>query len=132
MKKLFLFFIAIILFSCSEETIQTESSNAPKKEMSFEANKAMHIKALPQGKLTAAERNFRNKIIRLSGDEFKHQLETLSSKELEKFAISFLLEDSKKLLIENNYSQKRLEELSNFDLVQKAIKIYSEKINNQL
>lgn len=100
--------------------------------MSFEADKAMHIKDLPQDKLTIAERNFQNKIIRLSGDEFNHQLETLSSKELEKFAISFLLEDSKKLLIENNYSQNRLEELSEFDLVQQAIKIYSKKINNQL
>lgn len=104
----------------------------PRKEMEFGSNKAMHIKALPKNKLAVAEQNFHNKIIRLSGDEFKHQLETLSSQELEKFAISFLLEDSKKLLIENNYSQKRLEELSNFDLVQKAIKIYSEKINNQL
>lgn len=100
--------------------------------MSFEADRAMHIKALPKDKLTVVEQNFHNKIIRLSGDEFKHQLETLTSKELEEFAISFLLEDSKKLLIENNHSQKQLQELNNFDPVQQAIKIYSERINNLL
>jgi len=58
MKKLFIFLIAIILISCSEETIQTESSNTPQKEMSFEADKAMHIKDLPQDKLRIVERNF--------------------------------------------------------------------------
>lgn len=132
MKQPFIFLIAIILFSCSEETIQSTSSNTPQKEISFKTNKAMHIKALSQDKLTDAERNFHNKITRLSGDEFKHQLKTLSSKELEKFAISFLLEDSKKLLSGNNYSHKQLEQLNDFDLVQKAIKTYNEKINNQL
>lgn len=132
MKKLLLLLIVIILFSCSKETIQATSSNAPQEKMSFEADKAMHIKALPQDKLTVTERNFHNKIVRLSGNEFKHQLETLSSKELEKFAISFLLEDSKKLLMENNYSHKPLEQLNDFDLVQEAIKTYNQKIKNQL
>ncbi len=132
MKQLYLILCSILFLSCSGETIQSDLNTVTQKAMSFETSNAMHVKALSLNKLTQVEQGFREKILRLSGNEFKHKLQTLSSEELEKFAISFLLEDSKKLLIEHNYSQKQLKELSDFKLVQQAIKLYNQKINKQL
>ena len=85
-----------------------------------------------QVELTQAETRLKEKILRLSGEEFRNELNTLSDKELEELAITFLLPESTDILLENGYNAESIIAEFNNDnlkLVHKALALYGEKIN---
>lgn len=73
------------------------------------------------------------KILQLSGKEYFPLYQTMSEEELERYAISFLIEESKALLFENGYSEKQMANEFKGDkikLIHQALKFYGEKINS--
>ena len=68
--------------------------------------------------------------MRLAGDEFRNELNTMTDKELENLAVSFLLPESNRILLENGYTEERIKsdfEDDNLKLVQAALALYAEK-----
>lgn len=126
MKNIILFSILLLLFSCGKESIDDFSGTPQFEKSTTEFKDPMRVKTLTI-ELTKAEEDFQIKILRLSGDEFEKLHQTLTQDELERFAISFLKEESEVLLLENGYDPDF--QGNDLKMVHQALKIYGEKIN---
>ena len=91
-NTLFLLFMgSLLLISCNDNT---ENNIQYKETQSLNARKA-------HASLTENEQALFAKLQRMGGEEFRHELNTYSKEELEKFTISFLKNEVIAVLAEN-------------------------------
>lgn len=110
------------MFSCTDDSLKNEPAKSNFREKQEDVIVARA--------LTDVEQAFKDKIMRLAGDEFRNELNTMTDKELENLAVSFLLPESNRILLENGYTEERIKsdfEDDNLKLVQAALALYAEK-----
>lgn len=126
-------FLIFILSACSnEDNLLNETSVNQQEHFSTNPEGAMRIKTLDV-QFTKAEDKFHQKILRLASNEFDDKHQNQTQEDLEEFAISFLIEESENLLLENGYDQNQIKfdfEGDNIKLIHQALKIYGDKINS--
>jgi len=117
-----MFIGCLLLASCNESN---ESINEKQVEQNVQAKKA-------QASLTQNEQALFTKLQRMAGEEFRHELNTYSKEEIEKFAINFLKEEVFAVLSENGVSreiaEKQLKENPS-ETIHTAVVITTSKLN---
>ncbi len=105
MRKIHFFAICtgLFLFSCADDIVENNPANTNLKEK--------QENVVVTRVLTDAEQSFKDKIMRLAGNEFRNELNTMTDKELENLAVSFLLPESNRILLENGYTEKNVSEI---------------------
>lgn len=115
----------LMIYACQNETKDQEVLDFKNQEVNVAKNNGIER----SDAITSMDETIR----RMSGSEFRYQLENYNEEELTQFAADLLINDSRQILLENGYTDNSIvKEFGNdrVKLIHKAIAIYSE-INNK-